>query len=631
MLVAVDGERRSALTALGARVGRDTALFTVGSAAGLALGLISAIALTHFMTPAEYGRLAVMVVTASLLTTLYNLGSLQGTLITVFGSSGEDEVGDENDETDRTDPRGTLTTGLALTIAVSAVATLALVAAAGPLSHLVSGRRDATTEFALAAGSGGLGAIWRLAVNVLRLERRAVAFVAMQLLRPIAVLGVSIPLLVEAGTAERALAGLVIGTAVGLAATMAVSARSYAPRLLPAMVPRILGSGAPYIVISLAFWIVHTVDTYIVSAFSSDARTGEYRLASRLGAFTSYFTSAFLMAWSPMTRTAAYAAADHRDSLGTRRLLVSYFVLATTWLVLAVALTADLLVRVAPPAYAAAAPIVPLVALGWGAYALFVTVYRAAEFEGKRRVYVILAVIAAATFVVSGVALTSALGPRGAALANVVAFGLVTIMLLALLRSRGAAVPLDGRRLGPAALLAGLCYGVGLEAGHLSGPAQPLVIAAAIAAFPTLLVLTRIVPPAHVAGLRAVSIAALRPRAGVAAMRDRLEQLDDEERLLLECAARGSDALHEYAVSRSLSEPELALRLVWALRTVGDPHGPTSDDLLLGRYLLARGAVAERDVLARDLWRRGVDPLDLHKLEATLVDVRGAVRSKRGA
>jgi O-antigen/teichoic acid export membrane protein len=629
--VTVDGERRSALTALGARVGRDTALFTVGSAAGLALGLISAIVLTHFMTPAEYGRMAVMVVTASLLTTLYNLGSLQGTLITVFGSSGEEESVADDEEMDRGDPRGTLTAGLALTIAVSAIATLVLTAAAGPLSHLVSGRRDATTEFALAATSGGLGAVWRLAVNVLRLERRAMSFVAMQLLRPIAVLGISIPLLVEAGTAERALAGLVLGTGVGLAATMLVSARSYAPRLVPEMVPRILKRGAPYIAISLSFWIVHTVDTYIVSAFASDARTGEYRLASRLGAFTSYFTSAFLMAWSPMTRTAAYAAADRRDSPGTRRLLANYFVLAVTWLVLAVALTADLLVRVAPAAYSAAAPIVPLVALGWGVYAVFVTVYRASEFEGKRRVYVILAVTAAATFLVSGVGLTSALGPPGAALANVVAFGLVTIILLLKLRARGVAVPLDARRLVPAVLLAGLCYGVGLEGGRLSGEAQPLVIAAAVAAFPALLVLARIVPPAHVAGLRAVGTAALRPRAGVAAVRERLEQLDDEERRLLESAAWGPDALREHAVARSLSEPELALRLVGALRTVGDPTGPSSDDLLLGRYLLARGAVAERDVLARDLWKHGVDPLDLHNLEATLVDVRGAVRARRRA
>src|SRR5689334_9545406 len=74
---------RGVLTALAARFGRDTAIFAATSAAGLGLGLLTAVVLTHLMTPSAYGRLAVLLVFSSLLTTLYNLGSLQGTLLVV--------------------------------------------------------------------------------------------------------------------------------------------------------------------------------------------------------------------------------------------------------------------------------------------------------------------------------------------------------------------------------------------------------------------------------------------------------------------------------------------------------------------------------------------------------------------
>ena len=47
---------------------------------------------TRFLGPAEFGQLALLLVFAAFLTVFYNVGTLQGTFIWVFGSAGEEDV-----------------------------------------------------------------------------------------------------------------------------------------------------------------------------------------------------------------------------------------------------------------------------------------------------------------------------------------------------------------------------------------------------------------------------------------------------------------------------------------------------------------------------------------------------------
>ena len=425
------------------------------------------------------------------------------------------------------------------------------------------------------------------------------------------------------GTSESALVGLIAGTGAGLLATLLLSVRSYAPRLAVGMVPRILRSGAPYIPVSLAFWTVHVVDVYIVSAFTSDARTGEYKLASRIGAVVSYFTSAFFMTWAPVTRSTAWAAAQARDPSGMRRLLVTYFVVMTAWLMLATALGANVLVQLAPPSYAAAAPLVPFVALGWAFYALFVVLYRASEFDRKRPVYVWLSVAAAVLFVASGTLLTSLLGAVGAALGNVVGFGVVTAILLLVMRARGAEPPLDSRRVAAAVALAVAFWAISLAArGPLPDSWQTVDYIVILLAYPAWLVALDIVPLRHLRLIAAAAGRELRPRAGAAPMRGRLEDLAPAQRQLVEAAAAGPEALRAYAAAHSLTDTEVACGVVLALRTLAGRGERTPDDEAVGRYLLMDGAVAERDAVARSLFNRGVDAHEVLLLETALQHVR---------
>ena len=73
-----------------------------------------------------------------------------------------------------------------------------------------------------------------------------------------------------------------------------------------------------------------------------------------------------------------------------------------------------------------------------------------------------------------------------------------------------------------------------------------------------------------------------------------------------------------------VEEREALSRAAAALRSVADRPGARADDASLGRYLLSREAVAERDARARALWRGGVEPGDLDVLDITVQRLRQA-------
>ena len=119
--------------------------------------------------------------------------------------------------------------------------------------------------------------------------------------------------------------------------------------------------GTIYVPIVISIWIAQNVDLYAVSWWTNNDQVGLYRLANRLGAFLDYFTAAMFMAWTPLRGTSTFRGGGRGARPdGARRKLLTYFLLAGLLLVLLMTVAADTLVRIAPPAYAAAAPLIPL-------------------------------------------------------------------------------------------------------------------------------------------------------------------------------------------------------------------------------------------------------------------------------
>jgi O-antigen/teichoic acid export membrane protein len=613
----------SATSLFGGRLGRHTAVYGSGSIVGLALGLVSVAVLTRVLDVQSFGQLAVLLLFSSLLTVLFNLGTLPGTFRMVFGASGDDVADDEQCDAESEDKRRALTTGLLLTALIALVGTSAVIALSEPIAGILALEGQETRFVEWAAASGGIGAVWRFASQTLRFERRPLAYVVVSASRPLLVLAAVVPLVLSGRGVEGVLVGTTGGTAAAFLLTLGATRASYRMGVSTRDARAILNGGRALVVVVVSFWIVQNADLYVVYVLASPEQVAAYRVASRIATIVSYALSAFFMAWMPLRRTAIFAAVEReqtKSSIGAE--LVTYVLFVGLWMLVGLAASADLLIRIAPPAYAFAAPLIPALGAGVVAHGVFIALYRGSRFPRRQGWYVGVSTLALAVFLCAAPPLVREFGAYGAPAAQVLAFSAAGVVIL--LRSQRGPSPLafDYERMGKLLFLAGAGVTGALAARELPAEWASWVKLLAFAGFPCCALVSGGIPRRHFPriGSMARAIGRRQPRRRTH-IRDRLAELAS-------CELQSLDALvHEHSptlVTEQSGQARLTLleSFVRSLRHVGGLGAPKGRDGAIGAYLLSQASRAERDARARRLWREGVDPLELHELEVTLGHLR---------
>ena len=183
-------------------LGRHSLVYGSGTVVPFAFGLINIAVLTRFIAPAAFGQLAVLLILAASLSIFYTLATLQGTFRMVFGSDGEAET-DDDDVNTVSDKGHALGTGIALTALIGVLGTVALWVSAKPLTQLLFLDESQANLVVLAGIAGAVGALWRLVVNIPRLERKAKTYAVPNSLRPLLTVSLSVGLVAVAGGGIR--------------------------------------------------------------------------------------------------------------------------------------------------------------------------------------------------------------------------------------------------------------------------------------------------------------------------------------------------------------------------------------------------------------------------------------------
>ncbi|HEV2074822.1 MAG TPA: oligosaccharide flippase family protein [Thermoleophilaceae bacterium] len=625
------GRAPSALGTFGTRIGRHAGIYGAGQAGSLMLGLVTVAVLTRLLPPAEFGVYALYYVLAALLATLYTLGLARGGMLWVFGSGGgDDEDADEADEEDDTAPRAgdkrrALGTALLLVAGVAALGSVIVAVASSSVSSFLTGESGTDTLTLLAGLAGAAWAIALLAGGVPRRERRPYAFVFVSLARPLLVLAATVPLVVARPEVESAVLGLAIGT--GAAAIVALGAVRRSWRLAFGFedARNILRLGARYVPLLVALWVIANGGVFLLGVYGSTTEAGFFRLAVSVAAGASLPTSAFISAWGPMRREPIFGAVEaERGKLAANGVLATYFALAAIWIALALWISADLLVQIAPGAYAEAAPLIPLLGLGFLLQGWFRVMKRTSRIPRRWVWYVSLAVLAAFVFVATCVMLIPSLGAEGAALALVAAFGVAAAGMSLRSQAGSSPVPLAYGRLAVGFAIAAGCALLARPLAEAAGSAGPVVDAAALLLYPVLLVATGTIPRAHLTPLgRMVKAAAPGGgRAGNGLVE--LGALSEQQRALLEILIRHRRPPDAVAPVLGSSRDEVAMLFVAALRQLAGVGTSSPTDARLGSYLLSTAPIAARDQLWRRLASEGVDALEVDALSLTLERLRRA-------
>jgi O-antigen/teichoic acid export membrane protein len=621
--------RHSPLTLMGGRVTRDTAIYVLGTLVVGPFSIVSVVVLTRLLTPADYGELAVLFVAAGALTTLYNVGSLHGTFMWVYGASEGEGDDVDSDSSITSTPRRAMGTGVVMTLVIVSLGTGVICLLAPTIAHrLFAAVHPAPAAVRWAAVSAASGSLWRLTVNVFRMERRAVSFGMFNALRPLFVVAGSVPLVAAGFGVDGALAGTAIGSLVAAAVCVAIAHRSYALAFSASDAREIARRGAVVVLPVLCLYVVHNGDIVILSHFTSAHELGVYRVASRLAVVPSYFASAFLMAWSPLERSVLFTAAyRHNGEQRTRAAMLTYYLVAGLTIVLALDVAANGLVLLAGPGYRLAAPLIPLLSLsfvGYGAFIVLVRIYRLPQ----RHVlwYSLSAMLAAALDVGASAIVIPLLGAYGTAIAELIGLGAGSLLWLVVVRRvERVAAPIDARRLAGVGAILLILASIQLVGTQLWPAGRMEVLTLMVVLYVALLLGLRVVPRTHLRPLLRLAKHAVVGRIGGHDPISQLAELAPAKRALLAALLRDHAPLAIVAERAGCSERELLGEFVALLRELsggGSPHERL--DFEIGAYLLSEEPEAHRDLVARRLVDEGVDPIELLRLDEARQRLDGA-------
>jgi O-antigen/teichoic acid export membrane protein len=612
------------MTAVGRQVTSSTGMYILATGLAIPVGIVSTIITIQYLTPGQFGQLALLMVLASFITVLYNVGLLHGTFLWVYGSSGEGGDDLEIDGAARSTvagQRSAMGTGLIMTLIVVSCGTFVCFMFAKPMAALLLGSARKANLIGLAAVSGGAGSIFRLTVNVFRFERRPRAFAAATMARPISVLIASTGLVV----AGYGVWGAVLGTAAPTIAcaigSMLGAIRSYAVKITLEDVHQILLRGGSVVIPVVALFVLHNGDIYVLAHWANTTELGVYRLASRLGSPPSYFASAFVMSWGPLERSALVTAAFHsRGQHHVRSLVITYYMLTGLSIVLVFVLFSRLFVLVAPRTYAEAAKVVPLIALAYVMFGAYIVVLRTTRPERMILWYAITSIASVVLFIGGAFLLVPALGIYGPPAALTTAMAAGSAIVLWRNTRHEDPVPIEYGRVLKGFLVAGAVSAlalIGISAGRVAAAVATVI---ALVAYLPALVLAGAIPASHLPLLTRMipfrhtdDVICVNPDELPAAEREALSEFRTG-------AVLDSQGTVDYA------------RLTRALRRMGGIGQPSRDDARIGVYLASREPESIRDFQMRALIEKGVDAFELYRLDRLAKAARRArFASKSGS
>lgn len=433
------------------RLLRTTAAYQVGDVVSKVFAVALLPVYTRYVSEAQYGIAELLMTGIVLFSIVIRLGVGEAFVRYHFADADQE----------RRDALARRAVGFLL--AGTTLCAIPLLAFAGPLSEVVLDERDTTVMRIAVLG------LWtftnlELAMALLRVDERAVAYAITTLCNVLLTIGLTVWLVVGLELEAR---GLLLGNYAASTVVLLVLWGSMAGRLRPrrggADHPRLhplrdlLRFGLPTVPADASVYALNLVDRYYLFHKYGAATAGVYSIAVKLAGVTAFVARAFQYSWPPL----AYSIEDDRQAARFYAFVATYYLFLTGWLVAGLLLLGRWFTRLlAAPAYFEAHTALPWVALGWALYGLFVIfVVVAGRAEVTTRNFP-AAAVGLAVNVVLLIALTPPFGIAGAGLSLAGAYvAMLTVMRL--LTRNLFEIAFEWRRIAQLAVVLGGLAGAG--------------------------------------------------------------------------------------------------------------------------------------------------------------------------
>jgi O-antigen/teichoic acid export membrane protein len=432
---------------------------------------------TKYLTPVDYGNIALLILFSTFAKIVFRLGLDAGFFRIHYELKTEGE---------RRALAGTVSLFAA---GLGALLLAAVAAGARPLSAWLFGSTPVPTSWVvLVAADVAAGTLAFVPLALLRIQDRPALFSTFSATRHT----VNILLKVVLVTAGWGVAGILwsdlAATVVFSLALLPILLRGAAPAFSLPLLGEALRFGVPKVPHGLLLQVQNLADRKILDVLVRDrGEVGLYQMGYNFGQGVKFATSAFEPAWGPFV----YAQLGRPDAPKTLARVATHVFAFFAGAALAVAvLGGDLLTLLTPrnPAFRAAAPVIPVVALAYLLHGVFLLTSIGIGIEKKARYYPMVTGAAAAANVAANFALIPRLGMMGAAWATVLSYAVMAGLGFAISR-RLFPIPFEGARWLSAAAIAGGLYAASTLV-PAAGAARIALEVALVAAYPLILAAT---------------------------------------------------------------------------------------------------------------------------------------------
>ena len=399
---------------------------------------------TTYLGAVEYGHLALLFLFSTAAKIVFRLGLDAGFFRVHY---------DMETDGDRRRLAGTV----ALFAAGAATLLFAAVyAVRGPLTRAFLGPSVPESWIVLAAADVFAGTFAFVPLSLLRIQDRPRLFSALSVVRHAVNITLKVVLVSRGWGITGILWADLAATATFAVVLVPILVKNAAPAFSGALLRDVLAFGLPKVPHGVMLQVLNLADRKILDVFSTRAEVGLYQMGYTFGGGVKFALSAFEPAWGPFV----YARAKEDGGPSTLGRIATYAFFAFTLAALAVAvLGPDLLRLMTPnnPAFRAAAPVIPVIALAYLLHGVFLLTSVGIGIARAARYYPIVTAAAAAVNVGANLVLIPRFAAMGAAWATVIAYAVMAALGFVFAR-RVFPIPFEGARLARIAAAGALTF-----------------------------------------------------------------------------------------------------------------------------------------------------------------------------
>ena len=388
-----------------------TTVYGVGDVATSLLSLLLLPVFTRYLTPADYGVIALLVTVEAGMKVLFRWG-VDKAFIRLYYDCADVRA------------RQNLASSIFLFLVAANGALLAVGLLAAPrIAAELLGTAAHTGILRLVVVNTFVIGFFFIPLSLLRIEGHSARYAKVTFSR--AFLTILCRLLLVA-LLDMGVLGFVLADVVVTTVYTVLLGRLCAPLIRPtfsrAALREALRFGLPMLPNTCAHQVIALNDRYILSRYATVGDIGVYAIGATLGVAVKYFLRAFHTAWAPFV----YEMMDKPDARATYRAVTTYAFLVIVLLAAGLAATADDLIRLMTVAdFHAAARVVPWIALGAVLQGVYQLTSVGLSIRKRTRYYPLATGLTLVASVGANLVLIPRFGFMGAAYANAFAYGIL--------------------------------------------------------------------------------------------------------------------------------------------------------------------------------------------------------------